>query len=306
MATWSGKSRGGKFGYQFFISILKYTHVKVAYFFLKFVELYFFITSNKQSSRFYFKTILAYGKLKTLSSIYKNYCLLGEAILDKITVMAGFRGKFTFTFEGEENLKQLVDQGKGGMLIGAHMGNWEVAGQLLERLKVKINIVMYASEYKSIKALLEQELKKNTAHIIAIKYDYSHLFEISEALNRNDFVVMHGDRFLPGTNTLTLNFMNKAAKFPTGPLYLASKMGVPVSFVYTLKDTATHYHFYATKSKTYAYPAKLNSRKQELKNMVQDYVSSLESIIKMYPLQWFNFYPFWDDEIAANGIQSEI
>lgn len=299
MADWSGKSRGGKFGYQFFISLLKYTHIKVAYSFLKFVALYFLIASDKRSSRFYFRKVLDYGPIKTIFCIYKNYCLLGEVLIDKITVLAGLKGKFTFTFEGEENLRQIADNKKGGLLIGAHMGNWEVAGELLERIEATINIVMYEGEIKQIKDLLDAELKNKKTNIIAIKDDYSHLFAISEAFKRGELVVMHGDRFLAGTNTVSVKFMGKMAQFPTGPLYLASKNGVPVSYVYTLKDTATHYHFYATKGKTYNYPAKIKTRKQDIKMMVQEYVASLELILKKYPLQWFNYYPFWDEEITS-------
>ncbi len=296
MTSWSGKSRGGKFGYRFFISLLKYTNIKVTYFFIKFVALYFLIVSDKTSSKFYFKKILGYNRLKTLLGIYKNYCLLGQVLIDKISVLSGLEKTFTFDFEGESFLRQMVQKKKGGLLIGAHMGNWEVAGQLLKRLDIKINIVMYEAEQKKIKELLENNMVKNDANIISIKDDFSHLFKIKEAFNNNEMVVMHGDRFLLGTNTITMNFMNKSAQFPTGPLYLASKNNVPVSYVYALKKSATHYHFYATKGKVYPYPAKIKNRKQELTNMVQDYINSLESIIKKYPLQWFNYYPFWEEE----------
>ncbi|MEN8119808.1 MAG: lysophospholipid acyltransferase family protein [Bacteroidota bacterium] len=296
MTTWSGKSRGGKVGYQFFILLLKYTNIKVTYFFIRFVALYFLIASDKTSIKFYFSSVFGYSKLKTLISIYKNYCLLGEVLIDKIAILAGFKGKFTFDFEGENNLQQIVQNKKGGLLIGAHMGNWEVAGQLLERLDTKINVVLYEAEHEKIKDLLDNKMKKNDANLIPIKDDFSHLFSIKEAFNRNELVVMHGDRFLNGTNTVSMEFLNKPAQFPTGPLYLASKNNVPVSFVYTLKDSATHYHFYATKGKTNPYPSKIKTRKQEIRTMVQDYVTSLESIIKKYPLQWFNYYPFWEEE----------
>ena len=42
MSSWKGKTRGGLFGYKFFISILKYSGLSVAYFFLRFVVIYFF------------------------------------------------------------------------------------------------------------------------------------------------------------------------------------------------------------------------------------------------------------------------
>jgi predicted LPLAT superfamily acyltransferase len=90
--------------------------------------------------------------------------------------------------------------------------------------------------------------------------------------------------------------MGKPALFPTGPLYLASKSKVPVSFVYTLKDTVSHYHFYATPGKVFPYPSRIKTRKQDIARMVESYVSSLEIMVRKYPLQWFNYHNFWEEE----------
>ncbi len=293
MASWSGKSKGGKAGYQFFIFLLKNTNIKLTYFFIKVVSFFYLMFSDKKSILFYFNQIHGYGILKSYFSIYKNYCMLGEVLIDKIAMLSGVKLKFSFDFEGEGHLRKMVHDKKGGLLIGAHMGNWEMAGQLLERLETRVNIVMYEAEHQKIKELLDKEMNKS-AHIIPIKEDYSHLFKIREAFKNNEIVAMHGDRFLPGTNTVTINFMGREAQFPTGPLYLASKDAVPVSFVFTLKESSKHYHFYATPPKVYDYPSKIKTRKSDLRNMVKDYVSSLEHMLRKYPLQWFNYYPFWN------------
>lgn len=296
MASWSGKSRGGATGYKFFILLLKHTHIRVAYFFLRFVAFYFLIFSDKRSLRFYFNKIFQYGTFKTLYSIYQNYVLLGQILLDKIAVLSGLHKIFTFDFEGESFLRQLVKKKQGGLLVGAHMGNWEVAGQLLERLGTKINIVMLDAEHNRIKEMLDGVMTNKNVNIIPIKEDYSHLFKITEAFKNNEIVAMHGDRFLPGTNTVTVDFKGRPAQFPAGPLYLASKNNVPVSFVFTMKETPTHYHFFATPGKVFPYPSKLKTRKQDIKKMVEEYVHALEKMLNRYPLQWFNYHPFWDDE----------
>jgi predicted LPLAT superfamily acyltransferase len=297
MALWSGKSKGGKFGYGFFIFLLKHTNIKIVYFFVRFVAFYFLLTADKKPGLFYFQKIHGYSKLKALKSIYQNYFIFGQVLIDKISVLSGIDNPFSYNFAGEEHLRKMATDKTGGLLVGAHIGNWEVAGQLLKRLEVKINIVMYEAEHQKVKEILEQNNIVSEATIIPIKDDYSHLFKIKEAFVNKEIVVMHGDRFLPGTNTMTLPFLGKPAKFPTGPLYLASKNGIPVSFVYAMKETSTHYHFYATKAKQYPYPTKIKNRQQELKTMLKDYLDSLEIVVKKYPLQWFNYYPFWEEEI---------
>ena len=156
---------------------------------------------------------------------------------------------------------------------------------------------MYEAEHEQIKEVLEKSDVKHNSNLIAIKDDYSHIYKIKEAFKRKELVVMHGDRFLEGANTIEMTFMNETAEFPTGPLYLASKNNALVSFVYAIKESSTHYHFYATKAKHYAYPAKIKTRNEDLKNMLKDYIKSLETIINKYPTQWFNYYPFWKQEL---------
>lgn len=296
MASWSGKSRGGSLGYRFFILILKHTHIQVAYFFARFVALYFLVFSDKKSQKFYFREILKCGKFKTWLNIYRNYIYLGQVILDKMAILSGNLKRFTFELEGKEHLQKMIDDRTGGLLIGAHMGNWEMAGQLLNQFEVKINILMLDQEHQKIKELLDKSLEYRRVNIIPIKDDFSHLFKITEAFKNKEIVAMHGDRFLPGTNTVTVNFMGKPAQFPAGPVYLASKNKVPVSFVFTMKDSATHYHFHGTAGKVFPYPSKLKTRKIEINKMVGEYVQALENKLKQYPLQWFNYHPFWDDE----------
>ncbi|NLX71923.1 MAG: lipid A biosynthesis acyltransferase [Bacteroidales bacterium] len=300
MAKWSGKTRGGTFGYKFFILLIENSNQKVTYFFLRIVAFYFFLFVRNKNIKFYFRDIHKLKGLAFQKALYRNYLMLGEVLVDKIAFLVKPRVHFTFDYEGEEYLHEMAAGGKGGMLIGAHMGNWELAGNLLDRIDSKVNVLMLDAEHQSIKALLESHKVLSKFEVILIRDDFSHLIKIREALERNEFVVMHGDRYVDGNGVIELDFMAAKAKFPVGPLYMASKFAVPVSFVYTLKDRATHYHFYATKPEIFPYPASLKRRREDIRVMVEKYVSNLEFMVKRYPTQWFNYFPFWEDESTAS------
>lgn len=300
MAKWSGKTRGGTFGYKFFILLIENSNQKVTYFFLRIVAFYFFLFVRNKNIKFYFRDIHKLKGLAFQKALYRNYLMLGEVLVDKIAFLVKPRVHFTFDYEGEEYLHEMAAGGKGGMLIGAHMGNWELAGNLLDRIDSKVNVLMLDAEHQSIKALLESHKVLSKFEVILIRDDFSHLIKIREALERNEFVVMHGDRYVDGNGVIELDFMAAKAKFPVGPLYMASKFAVPVSFVYTLKDRATHYHFYATKPENFPYPASLKRRREDIRVMVEKYVSNLEFMVKRYPTQWFNYFPFWEDESTAS------
>ena len=70
----------------------------------------------------YFRDLHKYGVLTSILKIYRNYYVFGQTLLDKIIVMAGIENKFTYDFDGEENLREIVRGGKGGILLSAHVG----------------------------------------------------------------------------------------------------------------------------------------------------------------------------------------
>jgi predicted LPLAT superfamily acyltransferase len=293
MSSWKGKTRGGVLGYKIFVWTLKYAGLSFAYFLLFFVVTYFIFSSRKafNSIYYYFRRILNYRVFRSLISVYMNYYYFGQIILDKIVLLAGFQNRFTFTFEGEEYLRQMD---KGGLLISGHIGNWEIAGQLLNRLEKKINILLFDAEHEQIRGYLSDVYTERRVNFIIIKEDYSHLQEIREALGRGEIIAMQGDRFIEGNKVFQVEFLGKPALFPAGPVNLAARFGVPVSYVFAVKETRTHYHFFATPLKNIEFSANLKKREFILKEAVGEYVSAFEKTVKRYPLQWFNFYKFWD------------
>jgi predicted LPLAT superfamily acyltransferase len=289
--NWTGKSKGGKTGYQIFVFLLKHTGLRSAYVLLRFVAFYYLITprsSTRHSYKFFRK--LGLGKTKSILSIYLNYFVFGQSLIDKISAMAGFGDKLSFYFEGEQYLHQMVKNGKGGILLSAHAGNWEIAGHYLDRLETNVNIVMYDAEYESIKMYLQSITGKRKANIITISDDMSHIYKIIEALDKNELICMHADRILNRTQrTISQPFFGENALFPYSIFRMIVTFGVPVSFVYAFREPGFHYHFFATKSRVY-----LGKQDVALNEISSNFVSGLESKLRQYPLQWFNYFNFWE------------
>jgi predicted LPLAT superfamily acyltransferase len=292
MPSWQGKSRGNKTGFRIFVWVLKHAGLRPAYFLLRFVAFYFFLFSGRafRHQYIFFRQRLSFSVWRSVMSIYKNYYWFGQTIIDKVVLTSGLKNPFRFEFEGEENLRELVHLKRGGLLLSAHIGNWEIAGHLLKRLGTNMHIVMYDGEEQQIKDYLESISEKHSSRIILIKEDLSHIYAIQEALANNEFVCMHADRFLEGNKTLSAELLNKTAQFPAGPFLLANSFKIPVSFVFAMKDESFDYHFYATKAKIYDGP-----RASSTIEMLHDYSASMEKTLRKYPLQWYNYYGFWGE-----------
>lgn len=292
MSSWEGKTRGGVLGYKIFVWSLKYLGLSFAYLLLRFVVIYFLLASGKAFKAIFqfYRQRMSYNRIKSLINVYRNYNMFGQILLDKIVMLAGFKQQFTFDFEGEEYLRQMHD---GGLLVSAHVGNWEIAGQLLNRLEKRINILVFDAEHQQIKGYLSDVLSSRNVRFIVIRDDFSHLLEMKQALADKEIVAMHGDRFIEGNKTVVLDFMGKPAAFPVGPVNLAAKFRVPVSFVFAVKESRKHYHFYATPLHSVAFSTNLRQREENLREAVGIYARKFEEILRKYPRQWFNYYDFW-------------
>ncbi|MBS1774071.1 MAG: lipid A biosynthesis acyltransferase [Bacteroidetes bacterium] len=288
--TWQGRSKGTPLGYKIFVWLLNTGGLKSAYALLRFVTLYYllFVRSATKPLRYLYEQRLGFDKSKSRKLVRKNLIIFGQTIIDKIAVLSGVKHKLTFAHEGVENIDKLVADGKGGVLVSAHLGNWEVAGHLLKRVGAPINIVMYDGEGEQLKAYMEKFDNKRSFNIIFIREDQSHIYEMSAALNRNELICLHADRFRPGNRIMQHDFLGETANFPAGPFILASKLKAPVCFVFAFKETNFHYHFYAFPGKVYE-----GRGTTGMEVMLDDYVSLLEKMLKKYPEQWFNYFDFW-------------
>jgi len=292
MASWEGKSRGSVVGYKIFVWSIKHLGLNFAYFLLFFVTVYFVFASKKAfGSMFYFFHIrLEQSWVKSIISIFRNYYLLGQGLIDKTAVLSGLKDKFNFILEGKENLLEMHD---GGILISGHIGNWEVGGKALDYLDKKINLVVLDGEEQAIKNYISDILTDRNVHFIKIGNDFSHLFEIKQALENKELVAFLGDRFIEGNQTVKIDFLGEPALFPLGPWHMASYFNVPVSYVFAVKESRRQYRFYATPLKIVPFVKNPKERSALVRDSIKEFVSEFERITRKYPLQWHNYFNFW-------------
>jgi predicted LPLAT superfamily acyltransferase len=292
MPQWQGRSRATPLGYQIMVFVTKNIGIATSYFILRFVAFYYLIFS-RDSTRVIFDLLrhrLKFSWWRSVRYSYRNYFIFAQTLLDKVVVMAGIQNKLTYEFDGEDNLREIVRRGKGGILLSAHVGNWEAAGHLLKRLNTRINVVMYDGEQQQIKEYLESVTGRRNLNVILVKPDLSHVYAMGEALQNNELICLHADRFLEGNKTTRRMFLGEEANFPLGPFILAATLKAPVSIVFAFKETRSHYHFYGSP----ILQCRGDESKAEFRErLLSAFVEALDQKVKMYPEQWFNYFNFW-------------
>lgn len=290
--AWKGKSRGGFLGHFYFIITLKYLGLRAAYLHLLLVVPYFipFAPKATRAIWYYNRKIIKYGWLKSVVMIFVHYYRFGQTIIDKLACSFGLTNRFKFEFDNYSQFLDKLNSGEGVVIIGAHVGAWEVGSSFFDDYGKKINIVMYDAEYQKIKNVIKDNSGGRNYKVIALNEDaFASLVKIKSALNDSEYVCFQGDRFMNDGNTFFAEFMGQKARFPKGPFLVASRMGVPVVFYFAMRESGRKYRFHFTMAQQ---PVRKPGVKPE-EVLFEQYKDELEKVVRKYPQQWFNFYQFW-------------
>jgi len=287
MSRWDGKTKGSLTGYKIFLFFINTLGLGFAYGLLRLVTYYYYLFAAKPRRAlldFYQNTLHIAGP-DARKMARKNFYIFGQTLVDRAAFLLGKDRQFSHVFENEQYLIDIRDAGRGGILLSAHVGNWETAGNLLKgRITPTINIVMLDAEVENIKKYMDLSTGGSRFKVIAIKDDLSHIISIRNALVNNEFVAIHADRYLEGAKYIEMDFLGRKAKFPYGPFVIASKFNAPVTFVFAAKDGKYSYHLSSTK------PIEGKMKPEEI---AQLYVEELERKVKAFPEQWFNYFNFF-------------
>jgi predicted LPLAT superfamily acyltransferase len=290
---WVKKAKGNKAGNRFIMFMLSTFGLLPAYFMLLFASMQYTILDSK--SKGILRDFRNRAGLKSRwYHLYRHFFAFGMSLIDRYAFLMTQKQFFTFTTKNEDVISKETEKGNGVILLGAHFGNWELAGNLLQnRIKTKVNFLMLNAESDDVKNILSKATDNRNVNIIYISpggTDAS--IEIVNALRRGEVVCLHGDRIVKEQRYEEVSFLGKNAKFPVGPFILAMTTGAPVLPIYAVKTGLKSYAFTALD------PIRLENiprdqRSSALKNAVTEYARGLEKMVKEYPGQWFNYYDFW-------------
>ena len=277
-------------GFKIYVQIIKKLGLLPAYFVLLFVAAYFifFSWTSTKSTYYLFRKRLGYSPIHAALQVYRSYFTFGRIQLDRIAITSGLKKKFTFEFDGKEHIDSLLSKNRGGILLTAHIGNFNLAKHFFEKehSDVVVNLVITDFEHKRIKDYLDSVIGKSQVKVIVLKQDLSHVFKMREAIERNELLIFAADRFVKNSKTFEQEFMGELVKFPQGPFKIAARNNIPVLFVHLMREKNFHYHFYARP---------YNSEDHSAREILKAYLENLEVMVKKYPHQWYNYYDFWND-----------
>jgi predicted LPLAT superfamily acyltransferase len=229
--------------------------------------------------------------------VAKQYFWFASTILDRVYFMTGQYDGFDITIHGREILDEQVNKGEGCILLGSHVGSFEVLRTLaVNWLDMPLKVMMYRSHNQAITKILDALNPRISGSVIDLA-DPNALLKMGEFIDKGDIVGILGDRVSQGDRTITCDLLGEAVEFNTGPMRLAAILEVPVIFFVGLYLGGNQYEIYFEKIAGGTRVPREDRDAQVRANM-QKYAELLEKYVRYAPYNWFNFYDFWKDDRA--------
>jgi len=234
-----------------------------------------------------------YGRPASLGEVYRHFHAFAGTLLDRIEVLRGRAVDFELRLHGGEALDAALAPGRGCLLLGSHLGSFEVLRVLAQtRQGLAVNLVMHEGNAPLASHWGRAQAPELSARIIAPGTPET-LLRVRECLERGETVAMLGDRVFGRERAVSCDFLGTPARFPTGPLLAAAMLGVPVLTFFCLRRGPRSYdaEFELLAGRIAAPRAE---RDQAVALQVRAYAARLEAKARAAPDNWFNFYDYWD------------
>jgi predicted LPLAT superfamily acyltransferase len=260
--------------------------------------LLFAAQARRQSARYLARAL---GRPPTVADRYRHVFTFAAAVLDRVYLARGRLQDFDLRLDGAPLMDELVAQGRGALLIGAHLGSFEALHAVgASRPNLRVAMAMYPDNARMIHETLRAIAPDFHLDIIPIGRPSSTL-AVRDWLDTGGLVGMLGDRVLAAerarTGLVELPFLGQAARFSDGPFRLALLLKRRLVFMVGLYRGGNRYDVrFEPLADFSAPPADAQARDNLLRDAMRVYVQRLERLCREAPYNWFNFYDFWNED----------
>jgi predicted LPLAT superfamily acyltransferase len=265
---------------------------------LHLVALYFvfFSPDSRRASLNYLPRAL--GRPAYWLDLYRHFFCFAATIHDRIYLINRRYDLFNIDIQGKENIRPLIDEGKGVFLMGAHLGSFEVMRAIGRQVPgLRVAMVMHEDNAQKINSMLAAINPEAAMDVIPLGHIDS-MLQVQERLDDGMLVGMLSDRTLGNEPMVSINLLGSDAGLPIGPFRMAALLRRPVVFMVGLYLGGNRYqvHF-----ETLADFSQIPSgqRDHAVEMAIARYAELLNRYTRLAPYNWFNFFDYWQSVPAS-------
>lgn len=273
------------------------------------VILFFFVSkpTQRRASRQFLTRCYEAGGLSRPPNAWtclRHFFSFGEAALDKFVAWNGGFDADDITYHGYDEVRAVLDSGRGALLLGSHLGNLEICRALSHLHSVRLRVLTHTRHARNFNRLLERLDDKSQMSLQQVtELGVAEAAELSAWVAGGGVVLIAADRVsVSGARTSFARFLRHVAPFPQGPFILGNLLACPVFTLFCLRRGRRFDAVFEPFAQQLDLPRK--DRARAIDEYAARFAERLEQHCLTAPLQWFNFFPFWSQHELAGHARS--
>jgi len=188
-------------------------------------------------------------------------------------------------------VKRVLKEGKGAIIVTAHIGNWELGGVFLAKMGIPILAVALPHKQKPVNDLFNSFRAKSGVTVVTPNVAVRRCLE---KLRAGEAIALVADRDF-GPHGLDMNFLGRRTFLPKGPAILSLKTGAPIIPTFLIRNSKNGTFTMSVGEPVYPpfVDGRLVVSDDVLKTLISQYIQVVEEKIRQYPSQWLMFREFW-------------
>lgn len=256
-----------------------------------------FAPAARRASQHYLARAL--GRPATLGDLYRHFFAFSTSLHDRIYLLNDRDDLFEVELIGDRQVIEAAAEGSGVIIVGAHMGSFEVLRAMARKhARFDLAVVMYQDNARKFNDVLAA-INPNAAQNIIPLAQLDSMLQVKARLDQGTSIGMLGDRAPNDEGRVLRNFLGSPAPFPLGSFRLAALLKKPVFFMTGLYLGGNRYRIHCEALADFSAVDRAG-RAAAIEQALDNYVDCLERHCRQSPYNWFNFFDFW----AAAGPSS--
>jgi KDO2-lipid IV(A) lauroyltransferase len=199
--------------------------------------------------------------------------------------------------QGVHHLDEALAQGKGAIVVTAHVSNWDMLAAAAAVYGYTTNAVTNELPSGGLNDLVVKSRERIGMKMIP--QTLGSLRNIMRALSRNEIVALASDLYR-GDRGVRVNFFNRPASLPSGPAAIALKTGAPIIPVWVRRNRN---NLYVAEIEPPIDTTSTGDSARDIQAITDRIVAFFERIIRREPDQWLVFLPVWPSEPPPTPMQ---
>jgi predicted LPLAT superfamily acyltransferase len=260
------------------------------------ISFYFTLFPSRASaaaSSAYLEKVL--GQPPGFAERHRHVRMFAHVVLDRVRLLGSGIGRFDIRSRHHELIERRHADGRGGVLLSAHFGSFEVLRAFDKTLPgLSVRYLMFPDNARNTTQILNRLNPDVAAQVISLGDGHSAMLGIREALDACNFVAFLGDR-MPVKNAraeVEVSFLGQPMRVPLSPYLSAILAGVPLILCFAPRVGRKTYEIEMFEIYDGA-PVPRGERDAKCRELAEAYGARLEEMCRRYPYNWFNFFDAW-------------